>query len=353
MKLTQFAATTRLVSTPLRTALMRVVRYSHVISEDLYFNLRETAKGLRLVFETEKATMVLAEQTDLVLSVILHMCQFNYGYKLCPTEINSGEFQDVILNLVINARDAMPEGGNLLIETSNKYLDADYSALNPEIKAGDYIQLMMSDTGIGMDRKTLEHIFEPFFTTKPEGKGTGLGMAMVYGFIKRYGGYIKIYSEPGVGSTVRLYLPRSTTTESVIMVNNNRQGELPTGSETILLVDDEVDLLQLAELYLTDLGYRTCTAENASQALKILAEDKEINLLFSDVVMPGRMNGYELAELATQKHTGLKVLLTSGFTSKTMTQKGLERFAVHLLNKPYRKTDLAQRIRQVLDDTTG
>lgn len=272
---------------------------------------------------------------------------------LWPTEINSGEFQDVILNLVINARDAMPEGGNLLIETSNKYLDADYSALNPEIKAGDYIQLMMSDTGIGMNRKTLEHIFEPFFTTKPEGKGTGLGMAMVYGFIKRYGGYIKIYSEPGVGSTVRLYLPRSATTESVIMVNNNRQGELPTGSETILLVDDEVDLLQLAELYLTDLGYRTRTAENASQALKILAEDKEINLLFSDVVMPGKMNGYELAELATQKHTGLKVLLTSGFTSKTMTQNGLERFAVHLLNKPYRKADLAQRIRQVLDDTTG
>jgi len=271
---------------------------------------------------------------------------------LWPTEINSGEFQDVILNLVINARDAMPEGGKLLIETSNNYLDADYTALNPEVKAGDYIQLMMSDTGIGMDKKTLEHVFEPFFTTKPEGKGTGLGMAMVYGFIKRYGGYIKVYSEPGVGSTIRLYLPRSTTDESVITVNSYR-GELPTGSETILLVDDEVDLLQLAELYLTDLGYRTRTAENASQALKILAEDGEIDLLFSDVVMPGGINGYELAEMATQQHASLKVLLTSGFTSKTITQNGLERFAVHLLSKPYRKADLARQIRQVLDDTAG
>lgn len=272
---------------------------------------------------------------------------------LWPTQINSGEFQDVILNLVINARDAMPEGGKLLIETSNKYLDADYTELNPELKTGDYIQLMISDTGTGMDKKTLDHVFEPFFTTKPEGKGTGLGMAMVYGFLKRYGGDIRIYSELGLGSTMRLYLPRSTTDEVITVINNNHQGALPTGSETILLVDDEIDLLQLAEQYLMDLGYRTCTAERASQALKILAEDKEIDLLFSDVVMPGGINGYELAERATQQHAGLKVLLTSGFTSKTMTHNGLERFAVHLLNKPYRKADLAQRIRQVLDDTAG
>ncbi len=267
------------------------------------------------------------------------------------TEVDPGELQDAILNLVINARDAMPGGGSLLIETCNKHLDAGYVDLNPGVEAGDYVQLMLSDTGSGMDQETLEHIFEPFFTTKPEGKGTGLGLAMVYGFVKRYGGHIKVYSEPGVGTTIRIYLPRTTASESA-MVQDARVADLPSGSESILIVDDEVSLLALADHYLSDLGYRVLQAENAAQALEILATDEEIDLLFSDVVMPGGMNGYELAQRATEQRPGLKVLLTSGFTSTTMAHNGLSRFAAHLLNKPYRKDNLAQRIRLVLNEET-
>jgi PAS domain S-box-containing protein len=267
---------------------------------------------------------------------------------LWSTEIDPGEFQDAILNLVINARDAMPNGGKLIIETGNKHLDVDYSSVNPGLESGDYVQLILSDTGTGMDKETLEHVFEPFFTTKPEGKGTGLGMAMVYGFAQRYGGFIKIYSEPDMGTTLRLYLPRSMNAAAASMDQQQPPASLPGGDETILIVDDEVDLLQLANLYLSDLGYHTRLAENAAQALEILKEGN-IDILFSDVVMPGGMNGYELARQATQQKPELKVLLTSGFTAKTVASNGLAHFSTHLLSKPYRKLDLAQRIRLVLD----
>jgi CheY-like chemotaxis protein len=209
---------------------------------------------------------------------------------------------------------------------------------------------MLSDTGTGMSAETLEHIFEHFFTTKPEGKGTGLGLAMVYGFVKRYGGHIKVYSEPGMGTTIRMYLPRSTTSEPAVIVNNTQEAKLPTGTESILIVDDEADLLQLADDYLSDLGYQTLRAENAAQAQAILEGNKLIDLLFSDVVMPGGMNGYELAQQAVEMRPGLKVLLTSGYTAKTIANNGLARFSAHLLSKPYRKDDLAQRIRLVLDE---
>ncbi len=272
--------------------------------------------------------------------------------ELWLTEIDTGEFHDAILNLVINARDAMPDGGKLLIETSNKYLDSDDARLNFGAATGDYVQLMLSDTGTGMGRETLEHAFEPFFTTKPDGKGTGLGLAMVYGFVKRYNGYIKIYSEPGIGSTVRLYLPRSTSSKPPVATGINDGTVLPAGNEHILIVDDEVDLLQLAEHYLSDLGYQTRIAENAAQALKILANDGSIDLLFSDVVMPGGINGYELAQRATQQKPELKVLMTSGFTAKTVAHNGLARFTRHQLSKPYRKAELARHIRVVLDEKT-
>ena len=276
--------------------------------------------------------------------------QYFLADDLKMTEIDPGEFQDVILNLVINARDAMPGGGKLLIETTNNDLDADYAALNPGVEPGGYLQLILSDTGAGMDKETLEHVFEPFFTTKPKGTGTGLGLAMVYGFVKRYGGNIEIFSEPGVGTTIRIYLPCSTVSESVPIHRDTGVDVLPTGSETILIVDDEEDLLQLADQYLSGLGYHTRLAENAAQALEILTTEEEIDLLFSDVVMPGGMSGYELAQQAAEQRPGLKVLLTSGYTAKTVANNGLARFAAHLLSKPYRKDDLALRIRLVLDE---
>ena len=278
--------------------------------------------------------------------------QYFLTNTLWPTEIDPGEFQDAILNLVINARDAMPKGGKLLIETSNKYLDGEYITLNPDIEPGDYVQLMLSDTGTGIDADSMERIFEPFFTTKPEGVGTGLGLAMVYGFVKRYGGNIKVYSEPGVGTTVRMYLPRAVGDATAVAAHNGQSASLPKGNERILIVDDETDLLQLAEQYLQDLGYRTRTAENATQALQILSEDREFDLLFSDVVMPGGMNGYELAQQATTLIPGIRVLLTSGFTSNTIAHNGLARFSAHLLSKPYRQAELARRLRLVLEEYT-
>ncbi|WP_198264696.1 hybrid sensor histidine kinase/response regulator [sulfur-oxidizing endosymbiont of Gigantopelta aegis] len=233
--------------------------------------------------------------------------QYHLAPDLCLTEIDSGEFHDAILNLIINARDAMLNGGQLLIETKNTFLDADFVALNPEAKTGDYIQLSISDTGTGMDKETLEHIFEPFFSTKSKDKGTGLGMAMVYGFMQRYDGFIKVYSEQDIGTTIDLYFPRSTDNKTLANNSLIQDTELPHGNESILIVDDETSLLELANKYLQDLGYTTYLAKNAQQALDILSKNNNIDLLFSDVVMPGGMNGYELAQQATTDNTELKV----------------------------------------------
>ncbi len=276
--------------------------------------------------------------------------QYLLDKKLWLTEIDPGEFQDAILNMVINARDAMPNGGKLLIETSNKKLDAECAKFNPNAQAGDYIQLVLSDTGCGMDKVTQEHIFEPFYTTKSKDKGTGLGMSMVYGFVKRFNGFIQIYSEVGIGTTLRIYLPRATANEAVGINETGNDQNMPTGTETILIVDDELDLLHLADDYLTSLGYKTRLAENASQALAMLEKHKDIDCMFSDVVMPGGMNGYELAEQASKNNPELKILLTSGFTSKTIAKNAQIRFSVQMLSKPYRKTELAQHLRQVLDE---
>lgn len=275
--------------------------------------------------------------------------QYFLSENLWLTDINLGEFQDSILNLVINSRDAMKDGGTLIIETSNIYLDADFVAINPKCSAGSYVQVMLSDTGSGMDKLTQEKLFEPFYTTKPKGEGTGLGMSMVYGFVKRFGGLIKVYSELNVGTTIRLYLPCANNIEQPEKIMINSDLELPLGSETVLIVDDEVDLLHLAQIHLNELGYKTYIAENAQQAINLFAKHNDIDCLFSDVVMPGGVNGYELAEALTQKKPDLKVLLSSGFTSNAIAKNGQARFSQELLNKPYRKEELAQRIRLVLD----
>ncbi len=200
---------------------------------------------------------------------------------------------------------------------------------------------------MGMDKETLKHLYEPFYTTKPEGKGTGLGLAMVYGFIERYDGFIEAHSEPGIGTSFHLYLPRSVSSRSADIIDTSDVGPV-TGDESILIVDDEVDLLQLASEHLSELGYHVHKADNAEQALAILSTE-DIDLLFSDVVMPGDINGYTLAQQATLQRPDLKVLLTSGFTSKIDAQNGLARFSANMLNKPYRKAELTQRVRMVLD----
>ena len=292
---------------------------------------------------------LLANMENLISRAITPAISFNTfpGEDLWPVAIDPGEFQDAVLNLVINARDAMPQGGQLIIETTNKVVDAQFASLYPNLKPGEFVQVMVSDTGMGMDKSTIERVFEPFFTTKSEGKGTGLGLAMVYSFAKRYGGVIKVYSETGVGSTFRLYLPR-VQGETDLAIEDVTVAP-PTGTETVLIVDDEADLLILAERYLQNLGYRTFTADNPQDALSLLEQNTKIDLLFSDVVMPGNINGYALAEQAVNSMPALKVLLTSGFTANTIAINGQSRFTAHLLPKPYRHYELAKRVRDILD----
>lgn len=266
------------------------------------------------------------------------------------TETDSSDFEDALLNMILNARDAMPEGGRLTIETSNKVLDAAYAKRNPTVMPGEYVELAINDTGSGISKDDLDRIFEPFFTTKPQGKGTGLGMSMVFGFTRRSKGHVKVYSEPGIGTTIRCYLPRSHSVDKAERLTDAKEHPLPGGRETILVVDDEEDLLELAQQYLGELGYAIVTASSSQQALDILAEKPSINMLFSDVVMPGGMNGYELAEQVTTIYPGLRVLLTSGYSSRSLYRNGQARFKANLLTKPYNQDEMARRVRFVLDE---
>ena len=276
--------------------------------------------------------------------------ELSFSKDLWLTEIDSADLEDALLNLILNARDAMPGGGELTIETSNKVLDTEYAKKNSMVNPGDYVELVINDTGTGIIKEIFEHIFEPFFTTKIRGKGTGLGLSMVFGFIQRSNGHIKVYSEPGIGTTVRCYLPRSTGT-----IKDDKRSALdisipPRGQETVLVVDDEEELLSLAQQYLVELGYTVLTATTGSQALEVLSHQPGIDLLFSDVVMPGNLNGYELAEQTCALYPAIKVLLTSGFTSKSLYKNGQAHFKASLLNKPYNQYEIATRIRRVLDE---
>ena len=276
--------------------------------------------------------------------------EYSLADDLWPVEVDPQEFQDVILNLVLNAKDAMPDGGKLIIETRNKTLDADYPQHNPDALSGNFIQVVVSDTGIGIDKTELERVFEPFYTTKHKSKGGGLGLSMVYGFTQRVKGFINIYSEPGTGTTIRLYLPCTSVSDIESKLESNSQSTHLSGHETILIVDDETDLLHLAKQYLEDFGYKTYAAENATQALKVLEQQPDVDCLFSDIVMPGGINGFELAQKTIDKYPNLKVLLTSGFTSKSIAQNGPSHFSANILSKPYQKVELAQRLRLILDE---
>jgi len=251
--------------------------------------------------------------------------------------------------LIVNAMDAMPKGGSLVIETSNCILDAEYKNRNPIVESGEYVKIVVSDNGTGMRVEIKDHMFEPFFTTKPRDKGTGLGMSMVYGFVKRSGGYIKVYSELDIGTTIRIYLPRWNSVEENESIKTYDIPSIPNGKETILVVDDEHDLLSLAEDYLKMLGYTIITANNGKEALEVISDNRGIDLLFSDVVMPVGINGYELAEQAAEIKPDLKVLLTTGFTSKSVSTNGQARFRANILSKPYTQQDLAVSIRKMLD----
>jgi PAS domain S-box-containing protein len=269
--------------------------------------------------------------------------------ELWPVEVDAAQFDSCILNIATNARDAMPDGGTLAIATRNEVLDDSYARLNAGVVPGAYALIEISDTGIGMSAETLQRVFEPFFTTKSAGHGTGLGLSMAYGFVKQSGGHIMIYSEPDHGTTVRIYLPRATASGVVEYVVPAHTAPAAAGSETVLVVEDNEQLRRTAVAQLTALGYRVLQAQDGHAALKILERgDDGVDLLFSDVVMPGGIDGYALASTAVARRAGLKVLLTSGFPGDTLARIGAKAKAFPLLGKPYRKDDLARAVRNAL-----
>lgn len=280
----------------------------------------------------------------------------NLSEGLWLVDIDPAELEDMLLNLAFNSRDAMPDGGVLAIETFNLVLGKDSVGDNPGSDAGDYIVVSVSDTGTGMSKVIREQIFDPFFSTKDTGKGTGLGLSMVYAFVQRSGGFIKVHSEPGEGTTFRIFLPRVLhCADSMTVPNETVDQELSRGSETVLVVDDEELLVDLVVLQLEDLGYHALSAGNGEEALGILKANSDIDLLFSDIIMPGKLDGYGLALAAKKIRPSLKVLLTSGFAKEregfsANGNKAVARLAAKLLSKPYVLGELAVAIRNTLDE---
>jgi PAS domain S-box-containing protein len=252
-----------------------------------------------------------------------------------------------VLNLALNARDAMPNGGKLALETSNVYLDENYASMQDEVAAGNYVMIAVSDTGSGIPAALLERVFDPFFTTKEVGKGTGLGLSMVFGFVKQSGGHIKLYSEEGHGTSVKIYLPRATglnQTAAEALVSVDIEG----GSEAVLVVEDDPLVRRYVMTQIESLGYTTLEAANATDALHVIDNGADIDLLFTDVIMPGHMNGRQLVDEALKRRPGLKTLYTSGYTENAIVHHGRLDSGVLLLAKPYRKSELARMIRLAL-----
>lgn len=265
-----------------------------------------------------------------------------------PTRADPGQFQSAIVNMAVNARDAMPQGGKLVIETRNILIDGDLATLHRELQPGQYVQLSISDTGTGMPPELCDRVFEPFFTTKEKGRGTGLGLAMVYGFVKQCGGHVTIYSEVGLGTTINLYLPRADAAVAPSSPGSGGREPLAGVRETILVVEDDERVRRLTVRRLEGIGYRVLQAGDGPAALDTLNRGEEIDLVFTDLMMPGGLSGREVAARARVLRPGIKVLLTSGYAEELMHGEDLRREQLKLLRKPYQQVDLIAALRELL-----
>ncbi len=274
---------------------------------------------------------------------------------LWKTAIDPNQLENAILNLAINARDAMPNGGTLTIETANTYLDETYAAANGgDVAAGQYVMLALTDSGSGMTKDVVDRAFEPFFTTKPTGAGTGLGLSMVYGFVKQSGGHIKIYSEPGEGTTIKMYLARLTNEEQIqawipLETASNEAPGTENLKETILLVEDDEEVNRFSTEVLRDEGYDVISTYDGPSALRLLDANPQIKMLFTDVVLPGGMNGRQIADEARRRRPDLRVLFATGYTRNAIIHQGRLDADVDLLTKPFTPDDLIKKVRQILD----
>jgi signal transduction histidine kinase len=268
------------------------------------------------------------------------------GAGLWKVEVDASEMESTLLNLALNARDAMPGGGKLTIETGNAYLDEEYCREHEGIVSGQYVLVAVSDSGAGMSAETIGRAFEPFFTTKEAGKGTGLGLSQVYGFMKQSGGHVKIYSEPGEGTTIKLYLPRREGDEVVVSGDDNLNAERG-GGETILIVEDDDGVRQYASEILRDLNYQVIEAKDSATALRLLDADKKFDLLLTDVVLPGK-NGRELANEVERRRPGTKIIFMTGYSRNAIVHQGRLDPGIELIPKPLTERVLARKIRQLL-----
>ncbi len=270
--------------------------------------------------------------------------------NLWPVRIDPGQLENALLNLAVNARDAMPDGGKLIFETANITLDETYVATNPEIVPGDYAMIAVSDSGTGMSPEILSQVFEPFFTTKETGRGSGLGLSMVYGFVKQSAGHVKIYSEQGQGTSVKIYLPRADGgTDSVAESKSPASLVPPSLAKLVLVVEDNPSVLKLTSTMVESLGYAVLTATNGNEALAIITERPAIDVLMTDVMLPGEINGPALAERAVTLRPQIKVLFNSGYAEQAIFERGLLDKHVQLLSKPFRKPQLAEKLRAILE----
>ena len=265
--------------------------------------------------------------------------------EVATSHIDASQLANSLLNMAINARDAMPNGGKLLLETRKIVLDEVYAQANPDVRPGPYVMLAVSDTGTGMSKEVQDRVFEPFFTTKETGKGSGLGMSMVYGFVKQSGGHVRIYSEEGHGTTIKLYLPPARGQAKVALPAAT---PLSRGNETVMVVEDDALVRSFVITQLQSLGYRTFAAADGPTALRFVDKGERFDLLFTDVIMPGGINGRQLADEVGKRRPGTKVLYTSGYTENAIVHHGRLDPDVLLLTKPYRKSQLAKMIREAL-----
>ncbi len=273
---------------------------------------------------------------------------WNLAGKVWPTQVDQSEIENAILNLAINARDAMPNGGRIVIETSNVTLsELDVDATS-DAEPGDYVRLALSDNGVGMSQEVLARAFEPFFTTKEPGRGTGLGLSTIYGFVRQSGGFARIYSEVGGGTTVTIYLPRlHTETVGGVQATTSPAAQSARG-ETILVVEDNSEVRSLTLRRLSGLGYEVLTAENGPRAVELLQETDKIDLVLSDVVMPGGMSGFDVVRWVSENRPEIKILLTSGFAPDLAREHGGDGVTAPLLRKPYTQQELAGAVRTAL-----
>ena len=334
------------VQSALEPALRAAERGAALVQRLLAFSRRQT-----LIPEEVDFNRLVAEMEDLLRRTLGEdiEIEMKLNPQLWMALADRGQVENALLNLAVNARDAMPAGGKLTIETGNVHLDEDYAVHNAEVTPGDYVMLAVTDTGKGMPAEVLERAFEPFFTTKDVGKGSGLGLSMIYGFAKQSGGHVKIYSEVDHGTTVRLYMPRQSAATEIAAPAMAMQHDHPRGGEVILVVEDDAGVRAFVAGHLRDLGYRVVEAKDGPSALGTLDGPASVDLLLTDVIMPGGMTGRQLSSEATRRRPYLKTLFISGYTRDSIVHQGKLDPGVNFLSKPFRRRDLALKVREALD----